>query len=140
MRRRARTVLCGGRSAMVVPTATVILAGRLLAKHSPRSAVGGLLPDCFSPSRGGTKKDSRKIHFATLRLDVKPCSGFQWIPWTAFHEMYPAQAKECAYRSLKTRPYPCAGLGIRVRMSLISLYRALLDEPSQAIWPWHVAS
>ncbi len=34
MRRRARTVLCGGRSAMVVPTATVILK-----RHRMRPAV-----------------------------------------------------------------------------------------------------
>jgi hypothetical protein len=53
-----------------------ILAGRLLAKHSPRSAVGGLLPDCFSPSRGGAKEDSRKVLFATLRLGVKPVPEF----------------------------------------------------------------
>src|SRR5664280_2232297 len=40
MRRRARTDLCGGRSAMVVPTATVTPAGPTLSAAVPKSRSG----------------------------------------------------------------------------------------------------
>jgi hypothetical protein len=43
MRRRARTVLCGGRSAMVVPTATPIGGNSL----SPRIGGFAVAPQCY---------------------------------------------------------------------------------------------